>query len=233
MRRLLSHGFSERGVLQFQNEIVETVELFLNVLASFTHCGSVNIHDLVHNLFLDTTSLLSFAKTFHTIRDGKANLGARDIDTYFSVSPLYGIFPLAKHLPFGMFGAAKMARSRIVKSVQSCIDDFRHRLASGTSQAGLLRLMIEATHDVESEKDGKIEVAFSDKELIENAVLFIVAGSGTTATTLLYLIYELGKRPDQLKRLEGEIRSAFPDPNVFPDLETARELVRQKNLITS
>ena len=32
MRRLLSHGFSERGVLEFQSQIVEMLERFLTIL---------------------------------------------------------------------------------------------------------------------------------------------------------------------------------------------------------
>ena len=223
MRRLLSHGFSERGVLQFQGEVVTIIEQFLAVLRSHSSSEPINIHDLVHNLYLDITSQLGFAQSFHIVRDGKPNQGAQDIDTYFNVAPLYGIFPIAKYLPFGIFGAAKAARPRIVRSVQSNIDDFRARLNSGTAQSGLLRLMVEATDDVETKSGSK--VAFSDAELIENAVLFIVAGSATTATTLLYLIYEVGKRPPLQRSLEQEIRKAFPNQNAFPDFTTATQLV--------
>ena len=224
MRRLLSHGFSERGVLQFQSEIATIIEQFLAVLQCCPSNESINIHDLVHNLYLDITSQLSFAQSFHINRDGKLHQGAQDIDTYFSIAPLYGVFPIAKYLPFGIFGAAKKSRPRIVRSVQSTIDDFRTRLRSDTAQSGLLRLMVEATDDVETESGTK--ASFSDAELIENAVLFIVAGSATTASTLLYLIYEVGKRPALQESLEKEIRAAFPDLNVFPDFETARQLVR-------
>ena len=228
MRRLLSHGFSERGVLQFQGEIMAIIEQFLAALQSAPSHESVNIHDLVHNLYLDTTSQLSFARSFHIIKERKAHQGAEDINTYFSIAPLYGILPIAKHLPFGIFRAAKEARPRIVRSVQSCLNEFRERLRSGTSQSGLLRLMVEAKDNVESDGETKspTTTTFSDDELIENAVLFIIAGSGTTATTLLYLIYELGKRPELQKRLEQEIRTAFPEQDAFPVFETATQLVR-------
>lgn len=74
-------------------------------------------------------------------------------------------------------------------------------------------------------KDEETGTMFSDEELIENAVIFIIAGSGTTASTLLYLIYEMGKRPQMQRRLEKEIRDAFPDPAVLPEYDTATKLV--------
>lgn len=144
--------------------------------------------------------------------------GAHDIETYFSISPLFGHFPAARYLPLRPFKAAREARPRIIGSVQADIDDFRYRLEKGATQSGLLRLMVEG-------RDAETETTFTDAELIENAVLFVIAGSGTTANTLLYLIYELGQNPDLQQRLELEIRAAFPESDVFPDFETANKLV--------
>ena len=202
MRRLVSSGFSQHGVLRFQEEIVVMIELFLSILDRRS-AAAVDIYDLVHSLYLDTTSQLSFAQSFR-ILEGNTHQGAKDIETYFSIAPLFGVFPLAKYLPFGLFRAAKDARPHIISFTRSCIDDFRERLRRGTSQNGLLRLMIEA-------KDGKTSTSFADEELIENAVLFIIAGSGTAGDK---------------RRLEDEIRTAFPDQKSFPDFEKATSLVR-------
>ena len=215
MRRLLSSGLSQQGVLQFQSHMVERIEKFLHVVSSSPQ--PFNIYAHAHNLYLDITSQLSFGKSFG-ILDGKKSQGSKDIQTYFSIAPVFGRFPLAKYLPFGIFRAAREARPRVIDFSQSCIDALRERLRQGTAQQSLLRNMVEA-------KDGETDTAFSDAELIENVVIFIVGGSETTASTLLYLIYELGKRPEMQARLEQEIRRAFPDQSVFPDLEIAKELV--------
>ncbi|KAJ9603454.1 hypothetical protein H2200_012232 [Cladophialophora chaetospira] len=214
MRRLMSHGFSQQGVLQFQSDIIAKVERFLHNVSSAAQ--PVNIHDPAHELYRDTISLLSFGQSFNLL-EGKESQGAKDIETYFNICPLFGRFPLAKYLPFGDFGAARDARPRIIKFSQSCIDDLRQRLRKGTVQSSLLRHMVEA-------KDGETGTEFSNEELIENVVIFILAGSGTTATTLIYLLYELGKRPEMQKRLEDEIRNAFPDQSVFPNFEVATDL---------
>lgn len=231
MRRLLSHGLSERGVLRLQDEIEIMIERYLAIILERSSTLSekhempvVELHDLTHSLYRDIVSLLSFGKSFDILTSGHENQGAEDIETYFSICPLYGTFPLARYLPFGIFKAAHQAQPRIVTFVQSCIDEYRARLAreqekgAESSSQGLLRLMLEA-------KDEETGTMFSDEELIENAVIFIIAGSGTTASTLLYLIYEMGKRPQMQRRLEKEIRDAFPDPAVLPDYDTATKLV--------
>ena len=51
-------------------------------------------------------------------------------------------------------------------------------------------------------------------ELVENAIVFLTAGSGTTAATMIYLIWECGRNSAVRKRLIDEIRTAFPDPKV-------------------
>ncbi|GJN66130.1 hypothetical protein PLICBS_000146 [Purpureocillium lilacinum] len=225
MRRLLAHQFSAAGISQCVGEITDRVKMFCEKLR--TSAQPVDVHDLTHDLYLDIISQLSFAKSFDLLK-GKHSDGARDMETYFSIAPLYGIFPVAKYLPFGIFAAAQQARPRIVKFVQSCIDDFRERIASEVvDTGGLLRQMMEA-QDSEV-PDGDVPNAganksFSDAELIENAVLFLKAGSETTATTLVYLIYEVGIRPAVYSRLVEEVRAAFPDRSTSPDLETAINL---------
>ncbi|KAK5045144.1 hypothetical protein LTR84_009477 [Exophiala bonariae] len=241
MRRLLSNGLSERGVLRVQDELKVMIERYLDIILEQSKIRSpdkgrqretpvIELHDLTHNLYHDIISLLSFGKSFDILANGRKNQGAEDIETYFSICPLYGTFPLARYLPFGIFKAARQAQPRIIKFVQSCIDDYRDRLTheknggAVSSQEGLLRLMLEA-------KDEETGTTFSDEELIENAVIFILAGSGTTASTLLYLIYELGRRPHMQRRLEKEIRDAFPEPAVFPDFDTATRLPYLNNIV--
>ncbi|KAJ6439309.1 cytochrome p450 protein [Purpureocillium lavendulum] len=220
IRRLLAHQFSAAGIKQCLDEISDKVTKFCDRLQASSQ--PVNIHGLTHDLYLDIISQLSFAKSFDLL-SGEHSETVRDMQTYFSIAPLYGIFPMAKVLPFGVFAAARRARPRIVRFVRSCIDDFRHRVSSKEAETGgLLRQMMEA-EDSEA-TDGADKASFSDAELIENAVLFINAGSETTATTLLYLLYEVGIRPEMHARLAEEIRTSFPDRRVFPDLDTAEGL---------
>ena len=214
MRRLLSSGFSQQGVLHFEDEVVAIFEKLQSILSSASQ--PVNFNDPLHDLFLDTTSQLSFGKPFNLL-GGEGSQGSTDIETYFNIAPLFGRFPLAKYLPFGIFQAARAARLRIIDFSQSCINDLRARLRQGAAQKTLLRHMVEAKEETGT--------AFSDAGLIENAVLFIKAGSHTTSSTLICLIYELGRRSEMKARLEQEIRDTFPDNGRVPDFQIASELV--------
>ncbi|KAJ5709463.1 hypothetical protein N7493_010797 [Penicillium malachiteum] len=216
MRRLLANGLSQNGVLQFEAEIALIVQRYLDRIQKSTS-QPVEFHDLTHSLFVDITSTLAFAQNFDTL-SGKHNQGAADIDLWFQVCPLFGLFPLSKYFPFGLFRAAQNARPKIVEATQSWINQLRDRIQSGTAENGLLRSMIQA-------RDTETNTVFSDAELSENAVIFVLAGTGTSATTLLYLIYEIGIRPEMQRHLEREIREAFPDRNVMPDYNTAMKLV--------
>ncbi|CAK7203398.1 hypothetical protein SEUCBS139899_006131 [Sporothrix eucalyptigena] len=219
MRRLLSHGFSQKGVLQFEADIARMVERYLDVVGTKANAARsrVDLYDVTHHLFLDITSHLAFAQSFNAL-GGKPHQAAADIDTYFTICPLFGQLPAARYLPFGPFRAARQAQPRIVRAVQANIDVFRQQLREGTANSGLLRHMVEAK-DTEAG-----DAHLSDFEMIENSVIFIIAGSGTSATTVLYLLYEMAKRPEMQHRLESEIRQAFPDPAIFPDYDTANKL---------
>ncbi|KAL6248542.1 hypothetical protein RBB50_004797 [Rhinocladiella similis] len=203
-----------KGVLDFQQEISQIIEQYITNTAKARQ--PVELHDETHHLFLDITSRLSFAKSFDTLTGGPHH-GAEDIEAYFTVSPLFGLLPIAWYFPFGPFKAARQAQPRIRRVVQGYIDDFRTRLSKGTTEQGLLRHMLAAC-------DTDTNTTLTDAEMIENSVVFIIAGSGTSATTVLYVLYEVSKRPQILDRLTKEICDAFPDPYVMPDFGTAGKL---------
>jgi len=215
MRRLLSYGFSQQGVLQFEQDIRQMVGHYQGIVGSSPQ--PVDFYALTQHLFLDITSHLSFAKSFDTLTQG-SNPGAEDIFTYFNICPLFGEVPIARYLPFGIFRAAKQAQPRIISWAQSRIDEVRAEVRAGTAGHGLLRSMIEA-------EDSETGQAFSDEELIENAVIFVLAGSATSATTVLYLLWAVAKHPAVEKRLLREVREAFPDPEVLPEYKDASNLV--------
>ena len=51
---------------------------------------------------------------------------------------------------------------------------------------------------------------------------FRFGGSGTTATTFIYLLWAVLPRRDIVERLEEELQSAFPDAQVIPDSIVSR-----------
>ena len=53
---------------------------------------------------------------------------------------------------------------------------------------------------------------------------FRVAGSDTSSTTITYILWELSKRPDILKRLQAELDEIMPDSRAIPDIAILQEL---------
>ena len=215
MRRVLSRGFSERGISRYQDKIINPVTAFLGIIQSSEQ--PIDLYPITHKLFEDIMSSISFDKSFNRL-SGETCSGADDITLHFKTCPLFGAFSAAKYLPFGIFERAKKARSRTEEWVQSCIDDLKMRIRRDDISFSLLRCLVEALN-----KDGT--PLLSNEEQIENAVIFIAAGSETSASTLLYLLYEVAKRPSIHRRLEEEIRNAFPLGRGLPDIETAIHLV--------
>ncbi|KAL1659631.1 cytochrome P450 [Schizophyllum commune] len=63
-----------------------------------------------------------------------------------------------------------------------------------------------------------------EKEIIAEAVGHTIAGTDTTAISLSYLCWELGRRPDIAARLTAELDGAMDDPTSVPDMSVLQSL---------
>jgi cytochrome P450 len=82
--------------------------------------------------------------------------------------------------------------------------------------------------DARDEETGGSKLSFED--LVENTIIFLLAGSDTTAITSMYLIWETGRNPDVKRKLVEEIRTAFPNPDQVVTYEHASKLVSSSSL---
>ena len=62
----------------------------------------------------------------------------------------------------------------------------------------------------------------SHGEMLNNAIILILAGSETSATTLSGALYLLGKNPDKMKKLIDEVRTAYRKSKDIDILSVAR-----------
>jgi benzoate 4-monooxygenase len=65
--------------------------------------------------------------------------------------------------------------------------------------------------------DGFLGRPLTDSELAEESMGGMFGGSGTTANTLVYMLWATLQQPEIVKRLTAELRDAFPDPTTIPD----------------
>jgi len=79
-------------------------------------------------------------------------------------------------------------------------------------------LIIRKRKDVLEEKAAGTDIlsvaldsgAFSDEELVNQMMTFLIAGHETTATSMTWAIYLMCKHPDIQKKLRAEVRSSIP-----------------------
>lgn len=71
-------------------------------------------------------------------------------------------------------------------------------------------------HALIAARDPETGAALSDREIAEELIVFLFAGHDTTATTLTYAMWQLGRHPEIQKRVAAEV-DALPDRALGPD----------------
>ncbi|OAG45114.1 hypothetical protein AYO21_00462 [Fonsecaea monophora] len=222
IRRLLSHAFAMSEIKKTQSRLIPIMERALEIIESSPQ--PVNVYNPFNHMFLDIISELAFDKCFNNLQ-GEYIQEAKDADAVQNISALRGMFPFVEWLPTTYVQEAVKARPRLIQFARSRIQDFRARLEVGAVKEGsLLKRVVETT-------DEKITKPLTDLELMENAILFIQAGSETSLSTLLYLLYEVDTHPDIKARLVKEIRDAVPNKHAFPLFETVEQLPLLNNVL--
>lgn len=220
IRRLLSNGFSLRSLLDSERLISEKIELYVDLTfrrGAGGSSGPQDIYTKTHELFLDIISQLSFDQSFNCLSD-EMSTALRDVDSFGRVVPPQAFFPGFRYLPFASIREGFRGVSRLEAFARDCVTRQMQKPKTGLGSDSILTNMFNAQ---DAESGSKLTMG----EIIENTIIFLVAGTSTTAVTLLYLIWECGRRPEIMRRLTEEIRVAFPDPNEMPTYAEASKLV--------
>ncbi|XP_043945439.1 cytochrome P450 3A56-like [Protopterus annectens] len=120
------------------------------------------------------------------------------------------LIPLFEKLEFSLF--PKDVVEFFFKSFQKIKE--KRRKGDHTNRVDFLQMMIDsqASDTVTVPSDGSYKYkALSDREIVAQAVLFILAGSETTGASLSYLIYNVAMNPDVQQKLIQEVDKTFPN----------------------
>ncbi len=221
VRRLLSNGFAMKSLLEAEDDIMAKVELYVDIVFRHRpdlHRNPVDIYHKTHELFLDVVSLLGFGESFDSMRDASST-AMQDVDAFGQVVPPQAFFPGFRYLPFEKIRQGLRGVERLKAFARRCVNEHLQDSKEVSQQKSVLRNMFAA-------RDADTGTALSMEEIVENTIIFMVAGSSTTAITVTYLIWECGRRPEIMKRLVEEIRAAFPSPEIKPTYAETLKLVR-------
>ncbi|KAL0479673.1 cytochrome P450 [Acrasis kona] len=162
--------------------------------------GPVNVPKNLTNLTVDILGATVLGQDFGA-QDSKFNTV---IDSYYftfhnAFRPLYIVLPFLTKLPTKFNEEFYKHLNTFDDFIYGLIQKAHHKYKNGVNdQETLLDLMIKTQHE-------DSEYKLSDKALRDNAVIFFLAGHETTANTLAFELYRVGRHPEIQQKLYEEI----------------------------
>lgn len=223
LRRLFAHSFSVRGLADAETFIARKVDQYIAHTLGGKDGKTVDILPTTYELYLDIISWLSLGKSFDCLNGNMPNAPG-DVAAYFFIVPLLAFAPFLRYAPIPKIRKGLAGLQRLIDFCSLHVGNYLEAAEPEDDDGGshtdgtLLGKLTKAV-------DPETGFTLSRQDLEEHAILFLAAGSGTTAATLLFLLWECGRNEEYRDRLAREIREAFPDRAEVPTYDTASKLV--------
>lgn len=198
-RRLMSRGFSD-AALQEQEPIVQSyADLLMSRLHDISNKGEPAEMTSWYNFFtFDIIGDLAFGEPFGCLETSSYHPWVKTIFSgirFLTITHAMAYYPILKYLVptrlFQGFSRNYQTHNQMTK------EKAMHRKESKLDRADFVSNLC------------KPESNISDKELIDNSSILIIAGSETTATVLSAATWFLTQNPECRAKLTQEIRSTF------------------------
>lgn len=202
-RRILSHGFSQKALVEQQPLIMGYVDLLISRLRTHSAGGSkpVEMTSWYNWTAFDIIGDLAFGEPFFCLEKSvqhpwitfifesvKGNVLNAEISRIPIVSTI---------LKWLMTGKAMEKQQEMFQLTSTNI---KKRMELTVSRPDIIEAMIS--------KNGT-DLQMTWEEILNNVNILIVAGSETTATALSGTTYYLATNPEPLAKLVAEVRAAF------------------------
>jgi cytochrome P450 len=174
---LISHSFSVKSLLESEDFILEKVDEYVSI---FQDGQSVDVLERTHELFLDIVSQLSFGESFDCL-SGKTPTAHRDVEAFFTVVPAMSMAPILRFFPIKAFREGLKGLSRLQEFSRAHVMAYMARSAEKADFGPRGKFLQNLALSVDAETGTKL----TQEELVENAIIFLAAGSGTTAATTI------------------------------------------------
>ncbi|KAJ6633705.1 Benzoate 4-monooxygenase bphA [Pseudolycoriella hygida] len=243
-RKIVSHTFSMKSVVQFEQYMLNNLEIFLsqwNRLSNLARGDYCRIDALpwLNYLAFDIIGDLAFGAPFGMLEKGEdvaeirvspdappSYASAIDVinrrgEVSGTLGCLPSLIPYAKYIPDSFF--TKGVES-IGKLAGIAIARVKERLANAQNidRVDLLARLMEA-RDENGEKLGR-------EELTAEALTQLIAGSDTTSNTSCALLFHTLKSPEVVSKLQKELDEALPEPGV-PTYQLIKDLTYLDSVI--
>ncbi|KAJ3084013.1 hypothetical protein HK102_000796 [Quaeritorhiza haematococci] len=230
MRRTLSPAFSIKTLQTLEPLIQQTYAKLFKKLTKHGQ-GEVmeNAWELMRAVSLDAIGEIAFGLEFGMIEAcgntsfdyAEKNQGQtlpKAIQNILKFNSRNMFFPFMSHIPFlpdtiqwkKDTAFVKKLMVQVIKSRRDATAAANQQQEKSSKTKGtrrdLLQLLIEA-------KDSETGDALSDEHILSHTVLFLFAGSDTTANTMAFTLMELCENPWALAKVQSELDSLPLDPS--------------------
>jgi cytochrome P450 len=228
-RRQMSYGFSSASFARMEGLFDRNVEIMIRKLNGYAKTGeAVNLSNVLKFYSQDVNGELSFSKQYGLQeRDDITQLPPMSL--YQAVAKCYGYVPGLRGF-MTKYGSHVPYISSILRSRMLLIGD-----AFAVAGAEFKRRQVqhlEKTFDTEDEgrinlltslataKDPDTGEELSVMDIAGEAMTFVVAGSHSTATAIIFYFIVLLTNPSIMKKVQEEIAASVPLPPAAEDAGT-------------
>ncbi|KAG2179111.1 hypothetical protein INT43_001961 [Umbelopsis isabellina] len=196
-RRVVSPAFAIRYLATMEPLMHEKMQIMVDKVtktielanANGTKYAEMDLWKLLQHLTLDIIGSTAFGTDFNMIKTGSHPLPDR-INSRLKYSSFLIMFPMiSRHIP-------KHMDPYLVSFMTKVIEE---RITSGKRRQDILQILID-TQKAESVED-RLAIA----EMINEVIIYLVAGSETSSNTIGFTIVELLKHPEAMAKLRQEI----------------------------
>lgn len=217
-RKLLSRGYSQGTLLDFEQEISSKIQMMFDQFATEArHSPVVDVYKWAQLLSFDVVYHLLFGEDPKCLNTGKEPKTLsyfrawRPIFIYKEFWPQLEKFGI--YLPGGIGNNFRKVREWKEYSVDLIKNARRHNVVTPFFRSILY-----------GEKDGYLGRPLTDSEVAEECMSGMFGGTGTTANTFVFLLWATLRDPEVVKKLNSELKAAVPNIRTVPDYQTCSRL---------
>ena len=203
MRRLVSHGFSDKALKEQEPLIIGLVDLFVRRLhEQVREGGVVEIIKWFNFVTFDVIGDLIFGEPFKCLQESQYHPWVLIVCNYIKAIALLktaNFYPMLQALIIRCIPERVLREQR--RHDRMTKSKVHERLDLGSARADIIEYILQ-------HNDQK---GMTVPELEETMVILIMAGSETTATTLSGITNYLVRNKRVLQRLTDELRSSYPE----------------------
>ncbi|UJR13280.1 hypothetical protein I4U23_000299 [Adineta vaga] len=223
-RRLIAPVFQHQNINSMFSLMTQITNRFIQKWTTLINDKETNdplvldIHEQLSGLTLDIVTGCIFGtqiiedNNVHEIIFRNMNIVLKEMEK--RIFNMLGLIPIVNQLPLA--GKRRMDKSRreIQQVIQNIINQRLNGLTKSTCKGSdLLDLLLTTKGDEKTKK-------FSQEEISNEAITFVLAGHETTSTLMAWTLYNLATHPEVYQRCQTEVDSVLSDNNDELDIPT-------------